>query len=146
MSENKEIEQAGRVLALLPALTIAAAVGLTAATAFTALDGLKTLTLEATFVYGAGGTKVTAYVQTSLDAGVTWTDIACFTFTTAAAKKISKVSVYAAVAASVTPTDGTLADDTILDGVLGDQFRVKTKSTGTYTGATSLTITATAKA
>ena len=38
-----------------------------------------------------------------------------------------------------------LADDTILDGLLGEQFRVKWKSTGTYSGLTSLAITAVLK-
>ena len=84
--------------------------------------------------YGAGGTNVTAYLQTSLDAGVTWIDIMSFQFTTANATKVSKVGLATALAAGVTPTDGALTANTILDGVIGDRLRVKYTTTGTYTG------------
>jgi hypothetical protein len=102
----------------------------------------RTLTVEAVFLYGSGGTTVKAWVQTSLDNGVTWVDIMNFAFTTAAASKVSKTSLSAVLAAGVTPTDGTMADNTILDGLLGDRVRVKWTSTGTYAGATSLKVTA----
>jgi hypothetical protein len=32
----------------------------------------------------------------------------------------------------LTPTDATLADDTVVDGVLGDRLRLKITSTGTF--------------
>ena len=32
----------------------------------------------------------------------------------------------------LTPTDATLADDTAVDGVLGDRLRLKITSTGTF--------------
>jgi len=84
--------------------------------------------------YGAGGTNVTAYLQTSLDAGVTWIDVMSFQFTTANATKVSKVGLATALAAAVTPGDGALTVNTILDGVIGDRLRVKYTTTGTYTG------------
>ncbi|HUW56685.1 MAG TPA: hypothetical protein VMZ92_08625 [Planctomycetota bacterium] len=99
-----------------------------------AQESQKYVLAQAVFTYQAGGTDVTAYVQTSVDAGATWIDIMAFNFTTASATKVSKVSLPVALAAAVTPTDGTLTDDTILDGVIGDRLRVKYTTTGTYTG------------
>jgi len=99
-----------------------------------AQESQKYVLAQAAFTYQAGGTDVTAYVQTSLDGGTTWIDIMAFNFTTATATKISKVSLPIALAAAATPTDGSLTDDTILDGVIGDRVRVKYTTTGTYTG------------
>jgi len=138
-----------RHIKLLPATTIGAAVtGAISPAAATAelpvllknTGGAKAVTAQAKFLYGAGGTTVKAWIQTTFDGGASWVDIMCFAFLLAAATKISKVSTYVALAAALVPTDGTLADDTIKDGVLGTQFRVKYTSTGTYTGATSLEI------
>ena len=67
-------------------------------------------------------------------------DIMCFAFTTAAATKMSAVYAGIALGAAVTPTDGSLTDNTILNGALGDQFRLKYVTTGTYSGATSLQV------
>ena len=102
--------------------------------------GAKELEVQATFTYGSGGTKVTAWIQTSLDGGATWFDLICVTFLLASAKKISKVTTTTVVAASYAPTDGTLGDDTIKDGLIGDRVRLKQTSTGTYAGGTSLQI------
>lgn len=110
-----------------------------------ALDGMTGLTLQARFAYGSGGTKVTAYVQTSLDQGTTWIDIACFTFTTASAVKIFNLSGLTPKTTEIAPTDGALADDTALDGVLGDRLRVKAVSTGTYGGSSALAVRAAAR-
>ena len=131
---------ATQALTLLAPTTIGAAVTGALGTAVDGLAAMESATLQATFSYGAGGTTVKAWVQTSFDQGNTWVDIANFAFTTAAAKKISSVRAVTVVAAAYVPTDATLADDTIKDGVLGDRLRVKYTSTGTYTGATSLAI------
>jgi hypothetical protein len=104
------------------------------------VPGTQTISVEAIFLYGSGGTSAKAYVQTSLDNGATWIDVMSFAFTTAAASKVSQVNIYTAVAAAVTPTDGTLTDNTILSGVLGDRLRVKVITTGTYGGATSIKV------
>ena len=90
------------------------------------------LAVTARLNYGSGGTTVQAWVQTSLDGGRTWCDIMSFAFTTVAATKISLVHLATALAAAVTPTNGTLADNTILNGLLGDQLRVRFSTTGTY--------------
>ncbi len=132
--------QLNRSLILLPAATIADAAAGVLSNVLSKTPGVLVATIQASFLYGAGGTKVTAYIQTSLDGEASWFDIACMTFTTAAAKKISSVKALTAVAASYTPTDGSLTDDTIKDGLLGNSFRVKYTSTGTYSGATSLAV------
>jgi hypothetical protein len=104
----------------------------------------EALIFQAAFDYGSGGTTVKAYVQTSVDRGTTWIDIACFAFATADAKKVSKVLIATALTPVTAPTDGTLTDDTVLDGVIGDRLRVKTVVVGTY-AASTLAIWAEAK-
>jgi len=130
-----------RTFTLLPQTTIATAkTGILTDTLMLPY-GLKSLTVQALFNYGAGGTDATAWVQTSLDDGTTWMDIMAFNFTTSAATKVSAVRQFIALAAVATPTDGTLTDDTILDGCIGDRVRVKWTTTGTYTGITNLRLT-----
>lgn len=133
----------GGLMTLLPATTIAAAVtgtvGVTCPT-----EGLRDLLIEAKFLYGAGGTDAKAWIQTRVKGG-TWRDVMNFAFTTSAATKWSKVSVAIALAAARTASDAALGDDTILDGFLGDEVRVKYTTTGTYSGATSLEVLGSAK-
>lgn len=145
MIKSSDIHINGGHLQLLAALTIGAAVALTPGTPVLYLGGIKYLTVQATFLYGAGGTTAKAFVQTSLDGGVLWIDIMCFAFTTAAARKVSAVVNSTALAAAAVPVVGALADDTILSGLLGDRIRLSYVTTGTYTGATSLAVDAVAK-
>src|SRR5947207_2214902 len=42
-----------------------------------------TMTIQGTFTYGSGGTSTDAYIQTSIDGGGTWADVANFHFLTA---------------------------------------------------------------
>ena len=125
---------------LIPKTTIAAAGTIVGDEASLQL-GVKSLAIRSNFLYGSGGTTAKVFVQTSLDGGASWIDIACHAFLLAAAEKITAVKTDIAVAAAVTPTDGSMTDDTILDGVLGDRVRVKFISTGTYAGATSIEVT-----
>lgn len=110
------------------------------------LPGLnyESLSLQALFTYGSGGTTAKAWVQTTFDQGATWTDIANFAFTTATARRLYHLTPVA-VTAIATPTDGTLADNTAVNGLLGSDLRVKLTTTGTYAGDTSLVITALVK-
>lgn len=101
---------------------------------------VRQLTIEVVLVYGSGGTTIDAYVQTSLDGGTSWIDIANANFTTAAATKVYNLSSLTPVTTVYTPTDGTLASNTAKDGIIGNQIRVKYKSTGTYAGGTTLTV------
>lgn len=133
-------------ITLLEPLTIAAAVGATATDPVVSLGSMDYLVVEAKFLYGSGGTNATAYVQTSLDNGLTWVDVICFQFTTSAASKISAVTTHIAPAAQAfAPSDGALTANTVIQGVLGDRLRLKYVTTGTYGGATSLAVYATIK-
>ena len=96
------------------------------------LEGILAATIEAKLYYGSGGTSLKAWVQVTLDDGATWIDIACFAFTTSSAVKVINLSGLTPKTTAVTPTDGALADDTCVDGVLGSAMRVKLTSTGTY--------------
>jgi hypothetical protein len=102
------------------------------------LDGVLAAALQLNFSYGSGGTKVTAFVQTTLDQGASWIDVWCATFTTASARKVVNLSALTPKTTALTPSDGALADDTVVDGVLGDRWRLKVVSTGVYGGNTSL--------
>lgn len=102
------------------------------------LDGMLAATFSIRLAYGSGGTTVRAFIQTSINQGVTWIDIACVLMTTAAEHQVINLSGLTPKTTQVTPTDGALADDTAIDGILGDRFRVKVVSTGTYAGSTAL--------
>ena len=130
---------------LLPTTTIHDAVTGVVTDPIIGLVGMTYLAVQTTFVYGAGGTSVDAWIQTSLDAGVSWIDVMNFHFTTATGTKVSAVVTSTALAAAVTPGDAALGANTILSGLLGDRVRAKYTSTGTYTGANTLTIDMVAK-
>jgi hypothetical protein len=96
------------------------------------LDGLTAITLLVRFAPVSGGTTCKAWVQTSLDQGQTWADIFCAAFTTTAGFKIVNLSGLTPRTTVLAPTDAALADDTAVDGVLGDRLRLKITSTGTF--------------
>lgn len=100
------------------------------------LEGVTALTFQANFAYGAGGTNLKADLETSIDQGSTWLPICRIAFTTASASKVVNVSGLTpkTTAASLS----TPSDDACTDAILGDRFRVKITSTGTYTGATTI--------
>lgn len=102
--------------------------------------GATVILAQGVFVRGGGGTTCDVFVQTSLDNGATWIDIMQWAFVTTTVTKISGVRPYIALAANVTPTDGALSDNTILDGVIGDRLRVKTVVAGTYSSTSTLDI------
>lgn len=106
------------------------------------LTDLTGVTLQVRFAYGSSGTSAKVYVQTSLDQGTTWVDIYCATFTTSSATKIVNLSGFTAKTTAATPTDGSLSDDTCLDGVLGDRLRAKITTTGTYATNTTVSVRA----
>lgn len=139
------VRTGGGAVTLLPATTIAAAGTATGGT-IPGFGGCTLLHIQQKFAYGSGGTNVTSYVQTSFDEGATWFDIAASRFTTSAATRMYTVQSGAlAGTASTTPGDAALTIDTTLQGFIGDRFRVKYISTGTYAGATTLTVTAAVK-
>lgn len=101
----------------------------------------ESLVLQAVFTRAGGGTTAKAWVQTTFDGGATWMDIANFAFTTTTATRLFHLT-NAAVTSIATPVDGSLADNTAVDGFLGALYRVKLTTTGTYSGASSFVITA----
>jgi hypothetical protein len=109
------------------------------------LQGMQAVTFQARFQYGAGGTNVTAYLQTTFDQGNTWCDIAAIQFTTANGASVVNLSGMQPLTTPATPTDGSLTAGTVVDGPLGDQLRVKVISTGTYTGQSLLSAWAVAR-
>lgn len=104
----------------------------------TGLAAMLAAAVQIRFEYGSGGTSVKVYLQTSFDGGNTWVDIACRAFTTASETRILNLSALTPKTTAIQPTDGTLTDDTTVDGVLGDRLRIKGVSVGTYAGQTVL--------
>lgn len=97
----------------------------------TGLLGLAGLSFWLRFAYGSGGTSIKSFLQTSLDQGVSWVDIACIAF--AGVSKTRLLNFTAAPRLTpYAPTDGALADDTAVDGILGDRVRLKNVIVGNY--------------
>jgi len=130
---------ANNALPLVNAATITASATVTTEPLLFHPHSVGSIAVQSSLTYGSGGTTLKVYMQTSLDNGANWIDIAVHAFTTASSRKVSSVSRFAARAEAVA-TDGTLADDTELDGVIGDRIRVKYISTGTYAGSTTLSV------
>lgn len=107
--------------------------------ATTNLAGMQAATLVAKLGYGSGGTSIAAKVQTSLDGGTTWLDVARFDFTTAGATKSANLSGLTAKAAG---SYAALSAEGVNDGLLGDRLRALITSVGTYAGGTILDIRA----
>lgn len=117
-------------------LSIAGALGVTATVPMKLNAAPRNIAVQGNFTYGSGGTTVNAYLQTTLDGGVTWIDIANFSFAVASARAVFNLNSQTPIIAPVTPTDGALGANTGKDGILGAQFRVKYVTTGTYVGTT----------
>lgn len=102
------------------------------------LEGMLAAGVEVKFGYGSGGTSGKVYVQTSLNQGTTWCDVICMTFGLASKEAVYNLSGLTPKTTPITPTDGALADDTCVDGVIGERWRVKVSTLGTYAGGTIL--------
>ena len=102
--------------------------------------GINWVTVQWVFTRAAGGTTVDAYLQTSVDGGTTWMDIYNNAVATTSESKITVNG--RAASTGVVNSDATLANDTANAGLLGTLFRVKAVVVGTYTGASSLKVSA----
>lgn len=122
---------------LLGDLTITGA-GTTEVTPVRYLQGMLAATVTLQFIHGTGGTAVRAYLQTTIDQGRTWIDIASRLFGVTSQYEAFNISKLEPVE-GITPTDGSLTDDTTLQGILGDELRLLVRVTGTYGGQTMLT-------
>jgi hypothetical protein len=125
---------------LLNLKAIGAAIGLSVSNPVRFIVAPRNVCVQANFTYDSGGTTVNAWLQTSLDNGTTWVDVAQFAFTTAAGRFVYNLNSQTPVTTEYTPTDGTLAGNTSKDGILGNQIRVKYQTTGTYGGASALSV------
>lgn len=103
-------------------------------------QGINAASFQVRLSGGTGGTNIRVYIQTTLDQGQSFFDIAAVLFTTIPGVEVVNVSALDALTTVTAPTDGGLADNTVLNGPLGDQFRVKVISTGTYTGGTLVSV------
>jgi len=119
----------------LAALSITTAQASSAQTAITDLDGMSAANLVAELLGGTGGTTVVALVQTTLDNGATWYDVARFDFNTADSPPAEgvKFCVVEAESAKAITAYAALAVEGVNDGLLGNQLRAVITSTGTYT-------------
>jgi len=95
-------------------------------------EGVLGLNVQLSMSYGSGGTTAKIYLQTSIDEGTTAIDIACVACTTSSVTKLYNLSGLTPKTTALTPSDGSLTDDTAVDGVLGDRFRIKVVVVGTY--------------
>lgn len=131
----------GSQRATLYSATLAAAITAVGQTPFI-IGSARILMLEAQFVYVGGGTSADVYVQTSIDGGTTWFDVANFHFLTTTASKISAVVAEPSTpfTAGTVPGTGALAANTVLNGIIGDRIRALVTTVGTYTGATTLRV------
>lgn len=84
---------------------------------------------------GVGGTSIDARLQTSFDGGLTWCDIINCQVLAATLRKLGAVNKFIAAAAPAAPTDGTLAANTINNGLIGSKFRLKLAIVGAYLAA-----------
>jgi hypothetical protein len=130
-------------MSMLANLAITGAVTAQMTTALQLVAGpCESIALQANFTYGSGGTTVSAWIQTSLDGGATWCDVANFSFTTASAREVMNLSALTTATTPQTPTDGSLAASTAPGVPIGSHWRVKYTTTGTYAGGTTLRIDA----
>lgn len=150
MSQGADILIGGqRLILLAPTVITTAVTGVTSTGTVVepVLTNMKYFVVLTKFVYGSGGTTAKFWLQTSYDGGTTWNDIVSHAFTTASLTRVSAVNTYIApVAQGGAQTDGTLADNTIIQGLLGDRIRLKYTTTGTYAGSTTASVYAIAKA
>ena len=105
------------------------------------LEDMTAALIGLRFIYGSTGSgspAAKAYVQSSSDNGTTAHDIACVVFGVVSEHKLLNFSSLTPKTTQVEPTDGTLSDDTAVDGLIGDRLRVKLVVTGVYAGSTQL--------
>jgi hypothetical protein len=104
---------------------------------------INAVLLHAKVVVAAGGAECDAYVQTRV--GGSWIDIANFHATTSSLERLYNLSTRTPVTSIATPANDAshIADNTAVDGLIGDLLRVKLVTSGTaYTGASSIKVTA----
>lgn len=120
------------IIATIPITT--AVTGVASAATACGTGAPESLTIVVDFAYGSSGTSGKVWLQTTVD-GTTWVDIANMTFTTASKSRTMNVFGQTGVAPYL-PTDGTLGDDLVKDGIVGTIYRTRLTTVGTYAGTT----------
>jgi hypothetical protein len=92
--------------------------------------------VQQNFVYGSGGTSINAFLQQSMDSGLTWCDVIAFTQLLTTSGRLVWGAVSTPAAAAVVPTDGTATAGTLIAGLFGSWWRVKLIVVGTYAAST----------
>lgn len=113
-----------------------AGAGTQTGTPVTTLQGLTALTCQVRFFYGSGGTQTNVFLQSSIDQGQTWFDIANIQFTTASLTELINLSGLTGVTTPTAPVNLALTANTTFNGPLGDRLQAVVVSTGTYAGST----------
>lgn len=80
-------------------------------------------TITVNFTFGSGGATLKVAIDTSLDQGDSWIEVARFAFTTASKKKVINLSTETPLTTPYEPV--ALSDDTCKDGVFGDLWRAR---------------------
>lgn len=106
------------------------AAGTYAGAVATGFAGIKSMSAQVAWSYGSGGGSGTWYLQTSLDQGNTWIDIAAEAFTNSSGTTIWNFDTDAAVVATA-PSNGALSSGSQVNGILGDRFRLLVVTTST---------------
>jgi len=90
--------------------------------------------MHANFTYaGADGGQLDVFLQTSLDYGLTWCDIANIHFLQASARRFTGCSSTITLGvATWNPGYLTIADNTVLQGLIGDYIRVAVAPVNAY--------------
>lgn len=95
--------------------------------------------LQVTQIPTGGAPTLDVYLQTSLDGGFFWSDIAHTQFTTVPTSRFGSIADDQMPASNniMTPSDGALVGEKVVPGLVGDQFRCKWVfaaggSTGSY--------------
>lgn len=100
------------------------------------LSGLTALSCQATFLWVSGGSSVNVYIQSSLDQGRTWFDIANVAFGTSSGIEIINLSGLNSVTTPQVPSSLSLPNNTTFNGPLGDRLQAVVVSTGNYGAGT----------
>lgn len=104
------------------------------------LQGMDALTLQVRFMYGSGGTQANVFIQSSIDQGQSWFDIANIQFTTSSGVDLVNLSGLDKLTTPTAPSNLALSAGTVLDGPIGDRLQACVVSTGTYAGGTLVSV------
>jgi hypothetical protein len=133
---------AAHAATLLPATTITTAVtGVTSTPVQVKDTPPENVVIQCNITGGTGGSTLDVWIQTSVDGGTTWQDLANCHIVNTPVRQLWNVSALTAATSPVASADGQIAANTATSqGLLGSRYRVKYTSTGTYSGGTTIQV------